>query len=61
MGLTQIPQHKKATSSSSTNTQSKAKLPLEIAGISEQAQDKNNHDVEVACDERDEITKSKLA
>ena len=59
--LTQTPQNQqKAISSPSTNTRSKAKQTLEFAGKSEQAQDNNNHDDEVACDQKDERTKSKL-
>ena len=61
LGLTQTPQgQEKATSSPSTCTRSKAKQTLEFAGTSEQVQDQNTNEDEVACDPKEERTKCKL-
>ena len=61
LGLTQTPQcQEKETPNHPSCTRSKAKQTLEFAGSSEQVEDQNIHEEEVACDPKEERTKSKL-
>ena len=61
LGLTQTPQcQEKATPNHPSCTWSKTKQTLEFARSSEQVEDQNIHEEEVACDPKEERTKSKL-